>query len=61
MRYHVSRVNNGILDASHSLTQAAKRKARGYRPSRKLITMIYLISGKLHFDLPTLVPLTHTK
>lgn len=61
VRYHVSRVSNGVLEAIHSLIQAAKRKARGYRSSRKLITMIYLIAGKLDFDLPTPQPVTHTK
>ena len=28
-------------------------KARGYRTKCNLITMIYLIAGKLKFDLPT--------
>jgi len=28
-------------------------RARGYRTKRNLITMIYLIAGKLNFDLPT--------
>jgi len=33
--------------------QAAKARARGYRSARNLITMIYLLAGKLKFDLPT--------
>jgi hypothetical protein len=33
--------------------QAAKSRARGYRTSKNLITMIYLIAGKLDFHLPT--------
>jgi hypothetical protein len=32
--------------------QAAKARARGYRTARNLIMMIYLIAGKLEFDLP---------
>jgi len=32
--------------------QAAKRKARGYRSKRKMITVIYLIAGRL--PLPTI-------
>ncbi|MDO9565289.1 MAG: transposase, partial [Candidatus Desulfaltia sp.] len=37
----------------NSMVQAAKARARGYRNNRYLITMIYLISGKLNFNLPT--------
>jgi hypothetical protein len=36
------------------LVQAAKAKARGYRTSRNLIAMAYLIAGKLQFNLPKL-------
>jgi hypothetical protein len=43
----------GILEGIDSLIQAAKARARGYRTERTLITMIYLIAGKLKFDLPT--------
>lgn len=45
-----ARISNGILEAINSLVQAAKAKARGYRTTRNLITMVYLTSGKL--DLP---------
>lgn len=44
----------GILEGTASLIQAAKRKARGYRTKRNLITMIYLIAGRLP------LPSTHT-
>ncbi|MCF8216954.1 MAG: transposase, partial [Chlorobium sp.] len=37
----------------NSLIQAAKARARGYRTTKNLINMIYLISGKLNFGLPT--------
>ena len=32
------------------LIQAAKRKARGYRKHESLITIAYLIAGKLDFS-----------
>jgi len=35
------------------LIQAAKRRARGYRTTKNLINMAYLIAGKLDFRLPT--------
>lgn len=34
----------------HYVEQA---RARGYRTTRNLITMVYLIAGKLKFALPT--------
>jgi transposase len=52
--WHVTRASNGILEGTNSLVQAAKRKARGYRSKQKMITVIYLIAGRL--PLPT----THT-
>ena len=42
-----SRLSNGLLEATNSLIQAAKRRARGYRSKTKMITIIYLIAGKL--------------
>ena len=53
LRWFKSRINNGILEGINSLIQAAKARARGYRTERALTTMIYLIAGKLKFDLPT--------
>ena len=47
-----SRISNGLLEGINSLVQATKAKARGYRTTRNLITMVYLISGKLNFELP---------
>lgn len=43
----------GILEGFNSLIQAAKARARGYRTNRNLITMAYLIAGKLEYHLPT--------
>lgn len=48
-----ARISNGLLEGINSLVQAAKARARGYRSIKNLITMVYLISGKLHFPLPT--------
>jgi transposase len=53
LRWFISKINNGILEGINSLIQAAKARARGYRTVRNLITMIYLIGGKLEFRLPT--------
>jgi transposase len=47
IRWHHSRVNNGLLEGLNSLIQAAKRRARGYRTARNYKTMIYLVAGKL--------------
>ena len=61
LRWFTSRISNGVLEAINSLIQSAKAKARGFRNSRYLITMIYLIAGKLDFRLPALAQTTHTK
>ncbi len=42
-----NRLINGLLEGTSSLVQAAKRRARGYRSKEKMITIIYLIAGKL--------------
>ena len=48
-----SQLTLGFLEGINSLVQAAKAKARGYRTARNLITMAYLLAGKLNFGLPT--------
>lgn len=53
LRWFKSGINNGILEGINSLVQAAKARARGYRTSKNLITMIYMIAGKLNYGLPT--------
>jgi|LZCG01.1.fsa_nt_gb transposase len=50
VRWFESRVNNGVLEGINSVIQAAKRKARGYRTTKNLITMIYLLAGKINLD-----------
>lgn len=56
LRWHESRINNGILEGLNSLVQAAKAKARGYKTFRSLKTIIYMLTGKLDYSnvgLPT--------
>jgi transposase len=42
-----SKLTNGRVEAANSLIQAAKAKARGYGTTRHLITIAYLVAGKL--------------
>jgi transposase len=53
LRWFTSQINNGILEGINSMVQAAKARARGYHSACNLTTMIYLLAGKLKFDLPT--------
>ncbi len=53
LRWFQSGIANGLLEGINSLVQAAKAKARGYRSTRNLCAMIYLIAGKLELKLPT--------
>jgi transposase len=48
-----SKLSNGYVEAVNGLIQAAKRRARGYKTTKNLINMAYLIAGKLDFGLPT--------
>ena len=42
-----------LIEGINSLVQAAKAKARGYRNSKTLKAVTYLIAGKLDLRLPT--------
>ena len=53
LRWFHTKIANGIIEAINSLVQAAKAKARGYRSTRNLKAIIYLIAGKLELALPT--------
>lgn len=53
LRWFDSRIANGLIEGINSLVQAAKAKARGYRSTRNLKAMVYLIAGKLDLRLPT--------
>ena len=52
LNWFKSGINNGILEGINSLVQAAKARARGYRTNEYLIIMVYLLTGKLRFNLP---------
>ncbi|MGM0568880.1 MAG: ISL3 family transposase, partial [Elusimicrobiota bacterium] len=56
LNWHENRISNGLLEGLNSLFQAAKAKARGYRSLRKIRTVIYLLMGKLEFELPKVLP-----
>lgn len=45
---------NALMEGINSLVQATKARARGFRSDRYLSGMIYLLSGKLSYPLPTL-------
>lgn len=45
-----NRLTTGFLEGVNSLIQSAKARARGYRNPKNMITMAYLIAGKLSFD-----------
>ena len=55
VRWFDSHISNGLLEGLNSLVQAAKRRARGYRPTRNYIAMTYLTVAKLD------TAITHTK
>ena len=54
LRWFTSKISNGLLEGINSLIQAAKAKARGYRTSRNLIAVVYLIAGYLELNLSQL-------
>lgn len=52
LRWCTSHITTGVLEGITSLVQAAQARARGYRTTRNLIAMIYMIAGKPKFTLP---------
>jgi transposase len=52
LRWFDSKIANGLIEGINSLVQAAKAKARGYRSTRYLKAMVYLLAGKLDLRLP---------
>jgi transposase len=52
LRWFDSRIANGLIEGINSLVQAAKAKARGYRSTRNLKAIVYLLAGKLDLKLP---------
>ena len=53
LQWFESHINNGILEGINSSIRSCKARARGYRSKANLISMIYLIAGKLQIGLPT--------
>lgn len=53
LRWFDTKIANGFMEGINSLVQAAKAKARGYRSTRNLKAIVYLIAGKLELQLPT--------
>jgi transposase len=51
LRWFHSKIANGLIEGINSLVQAAKAKARGYRSTRNLKAMVYLLAGKLDLRL----------
>ena len=58
--YLWTRITNGAAEALNGIIQTVKRKARGFKTVKNFATMIYLVAGRLNFDLPSPVPTTHT-
>lgn len=46
LRWFETKISNGVLEGLHSVLQATKNKARGYRNVNNLIAMSYLLHGK---------------
>jgi len=53
LNFFPERLTSGLMEGINSLVQAAKAKARGYRNTEYFKTIIYLVAGKLQFNLPT--------
>jgi len=51
IKWHESKINNGILEGLNSVIQAAKSKARGYKTFKNYKIIVYLLTGKLDFSL----------
>ena len=52
LRWFDSKIANGLIEGINSLVQAAKAKARGYRSTRNLKAIVYLLACKLDLELP---------
>jgi transposase len=52
LNFFIDRMTNGIAEGINSTIQTIKRRARGYANTTHFITMIYLVCGRLNFNLP---------
>jgi len=60
LNFFKDRISNGLTEGINSIIQTIKRRARGYRNTTNFITIIYLVLGKLDFNLPAVTGLaTH--
>jgi len=50
--YHVYPVTNGVVEGLNSKIKTAMKRAYGFKDSRYLKTIVYLVVGKLKFDYP---------
>lgn len=50
--FHAVKIANALIEGIDSQIQAAKPKARGYRPIRNLKAIVYLLAGKFYLQLP---------
>jgi transposase len=51
VNWYESKINNGILEGLNSVIQATKSKARGYKTFKNYKNIVYLLTGKLDFNL----------
>ncbi len=52
LRWFHGKIADGLIDGINSLVRAAKAKARGYRSTRNLQAVIYLLADKRDIGLP---------
>lgn len=55
LAYWQDKLTTAFLEGLNSVFSAVKRKARGYRSATYMITMLYLVAGKL--NIPSIIPL----
>ena len=54
LHYFRRRLTSAVIEGLNSMVQAARARARGYRVPETFKAMIYLIAGRLQFNLPSL-------
>lgn len=54
------KIDNGILEGFNSIFQAAKAKARGYKSTKTIKTIIYMLTGKFDFSKINPACVTHS-
>ncbi len=54
LNYFRQRLTSGVIEGFNSIVQAARARARGYRNPETFKTIMYLIGGRLQFNLPVI-------